>query len=471
VPDGEPGSALPSRRSRAISDVAGPDEAAAPAADEMSGECASAQFFACDLAGVDAEVAAALEREEERQRSQLELIAPKNYMSRAARQALASVIAFTSVEGYPGERWHAGTINLDEIEDLAGKRARQLFRCSYANVQPHSGTQANQAVFFALLEPGDSIVSMSLRAGGHLSHGDPDNLSGRWFRASHYGVRETDGLIDYDQLEQICRRVRPRLIVVGGSSYPRAVDFARARSIADTVGAYLLADVAHFSGLIAAGVYPNPFPSAHVVTTSTNKNLRGPRGGLILCDDEAIAAKIHRGVFPGIQGGPLPEYIAAKAVCFGEALEPAFADWARAVRNNARTLAKTLGARGYDIVTGGTDTPLVLVDLRRAAISGDRAQSALEAAGLPCNKNLIPGDPQPGSVTSGVRFGTSAVTTRGLRERELQLLGELVANILEAAKQSADGGAAVQEARRTVSQLAARFPIYDGDRHFDGWAA
>jgi glycine hydroxymethyltransferase len=442
-----------------MSDVARPNEAAVPTAEEMGREPA-AQFFASDLPGVDADVAAALEREEERQRSQLELIAPKNYMSRAARQALASVIAFTSVEGYPGERWHAGTINLDEIEELAGTRARQLFRCSYANVQPHSGTQANQAVFFALLEPGDSIVSMSLRDGGHLSHGDPDNLSGRWFRASHYGVREADGLIDYDQLEQLCQRTRPRLIIVGGSSYPRAVDFARARAIADTVGAYLLADVAHFSGLITASVYPNPFPSAHVVTTSTNKNLRGPRGGLILCDDEAIAAKIHRSVFPGIQGGPLPEYIAAKAVCFGEALEPGFADWARAVRDNARALAATLGDRGYDVVTGGTDTPLVLVDLRRAGISGDRGQSALEAADLPCNKNLIPGDPQPLSVTSGVRFGTSAVTTRGLRERELQLLGELIANVLDAAKRSADSRVAAHEARGTVRQLAARFPIY-----------
>jgi glycine hydroxymethyltransferase len=418
------------------------------------------QFFASRLREVDAAVADALEREEERQRNQIELIAPKNYMSRAARQALASIIAFTSVEGYPGERWHAGTVNLDEIEELAAERARQLFRCSYANVQPHSGTQANQAVFFALLEPGDAIVSMSLSDGGHLSHGDPDNLSGRWFRATHYGVREQDALIDYDQFEQICVRARPRLIIVGGSSYPRAIDFAQAREIADSVGAYLLADIAHFSGLVAGRVYPNPFPFAHAVTTSTNKNLRGPRGGLILCDDEAIAAKIHRSVFPGVQGGPLPEYIAAKAVCFGEALEPAFADWARAVLDNARTLAAALSARGYDIVSGGTDTPLVLVDLRRCGITGDRAQAALEAASLPCNKNLIPGDRQPLSVTSGVRFGTSAVTTRGMRESELRLLGELIADVLDGLSRRRQAVESIAEAKRSVAALAAQFPLY-----------
>jgi phenylpyruvate tautomerase PptA (4-oxalocrotonate tautomerase family) len=263
-------------------------------------------FFSRELAAVDAQVDLALAREEQRQRGELELIAPKNYMSRAARQALASIIAFTSVEGYPGERWHAGTANLDEIEDLAASRARQLFRCGYANVQPHSGTQANQAVFFALLEPGDTVLSMSLPEGGHLSHGDPDNLSGRWFRTLHYGVREDDGLIDYDEMEAISRRERPRLIIVGGSSYPRAIDFARCHEIARSAGAHLLADIAHFSGLVAAGVYPNPFPHVDVVTTSTNKNLRGPRGGLILCDNGEIASKLHRGVFPGVQGGPLP---------------------------------------------------------------------------------------------------------------------------------------------------------------------
>jgi len=415
-------------------------------------------FFTTPLPDVDAAVASALAREEVRQQRQIELIAPKNYMSRAARQALSSLIAFTSVEGYPGERWHAGTVNLDEIETLAADRARELFGCRYANVQPHSGTQANQAAFFALLEPGDRVVSMSLADGGHLSHGDPDNFAGRWFDVAHYGVDRASGLIDYDQLAALCRRHRPRLLIVGGSSYPRAIDFARARQIADEVGAYLLADVAHFAGLIAAGVYSDPLPHAHVVTTSTNKNLRGPRGGLILADDEEVAAKLHRGVFPGVQGGPLPEYMAAKAVCFGEALQPEFRDWAQAVLDNARALSEVLTARGYDVVSGGTDTPLVLLDLRRQGLTGDVAEARLEAVGLPCNKNLIPGDPQPWAVTSGVRFGTSAVTTRGLRRAELETLGGLIVDVLDDLASS--GAAAVAPVAAEVAELARRFPIY-----------
>jgi glycine hydroxymethyltransferase len=421
---------------------------------------AAQEFFARDLAAIDSDVEGALAREEQRQRGQLELIAPKNYMSRAARQALASIIAFTSVEGYPGERWHAGTINLDEIEELAGSRARELFGCSYANVQPHSGTQANQAVFFALLEPGDTVLSMSLRDGGHLSHGDPGNLSGRWFRIVHYGVRERDGLIDYDAMEEACSRERPRLIITGGSSYPRAIDFARCHEIARSVGACLLADVAHFSGLVATGVYPNPFPFVDVVTTSTNKNLRGPRGGLILCDDDAIASKLHRAVFPGVQGGPLPEYIAAKAVCFGEALTPAFGDWAEAVLDNARTLAAALEERGYKVVSSGTDTPLVLVDLRRAGITGERAQASLEAAGLPCNKNLVPGDPQPLEIGSGVRFGTSAVTTRGLTRTEITTVAGWVAELLDGLAANGDNALIEPTIREQVTELARHFPIY-----------
>lgn len=417
-------------------------------------------FFIRDLAEVDAQVDLALSREEQRQRDQLELIAPKNYMSRAARQALASIIAFTSVEGYPGERWHAGTINLDEIEGLAASRARQLFRCQYANVQPHSGTQANQAVFFALLEPGDTVLSMSLRDGGHLSHGAPDNLSGRWFRTVHYGVREGDGMIDYEEMEVICRRERPRLIIVGGSSFPRAVDFGRCHEVARSVGAYLLADVAHFSGLVAAGVYPNPFPHVDVVTTSTNKNLRGPRGGLILCDNEEIAGRLHRGVFPGVQGGPLPEYIAAKAACFGEALGPRFGEWSRTVLENARALAAALQQRGYRVVTGGTDTPLVLVDLRATGLTGARAQTSLEAAGLPCNKNLIPGDAQPLEITSGVRFGVSAVTTRGLTRTHMTEVAEWIADLLDALATDRGSTTIAQRIREKVAELAARFPIY-----------
>lgn len=420
-------------------------------------------FFSRDLAAVDARVDLALAREEERQRGQLELIAPKNYMSRAARQALASIIAFTSVEGYPGERWHAGTTNLDAIEELAASRARRLFGCGYANVQPHSGTQANQAVFFALLEPGDPVLSMSLREGGHLSHGDPDNLSGRWFRTVHYGVREDDGLIDYDEMEAISRREQPRLIIVGGSSYPRAIDFARCHEIARSAGAYLLTDVAHFSGLVAAGVYPNPFPHVDVVTTSTNKNLRGPRGGLILCDNDEIAGKLHRGVFPGVQGGPLPEYIAAKAVCFGEALLPEFREWGQAVLENARVLAAALYEHGHKVVTGGTDTPLVLIDLRTTGVTGSRAQASLEAAGLPCNKNLVPGDAQPFETTSGVRFGVSAVTTRGLRQAQLVAVAEWIADLLDALARNGDTTLIEQRTKESVSELAQRFPIYPTD--------
>jgi glycine hydroxymethyltransferase len=420
-------------------------------------------FFIRDLATIDPQVDLALVREEQRQRTQLELIAPKNYMSRAARQALASIIAFTSVEGYPGERWHAGTTNFDEIEDLAASRARRLFRCRYANVQPHSGTQANQAVFFALLEPGDTVLSMSLREGGHLSHGDPDNFSGRWFRTVHYGVRKSDGLIDYQEMEAICRRERPRLIIVGGSSYPRAVDFARCHEIARSAGAYLLADVAHFSGLVAASIYPNPFPHVDVVTTSTNKNLRGPRGGLILCDNDETASKLHRGVFPGVQGGPLPEYIAAKAVCFGEALAPGFADWSRAVLENARELAAALQQRGHRVVTGGTDTPLILIDLRATGLTGARVQSSLEAAGLPCNKNLIPGDAQPFETTSGVRFGVSAVTTRGLTRAHLTRVAEWIADLLDALATNEDTTLIERRTREKVGELAERFPIYPTD--------
>jgi glycine hydroxymethyltransferase len=432
-----------------------------------AGRQATEAFFSTPLDEVDAEVAAAIAREEERQRAQIELIAPKNCMSRSARQGLASIIAFTSVEGYPGERWHAGTVNLDAIEELAAARAGKLFRCRYANVQPHSGTQANQAVFFGLLEPGDEVLSMSLSDGGHLSHGDPDNVSGRWFKVSHYAVRPGDGLIDYEEIERIGKERRPRLIIVGGSSYPRAVDFARCRAIADDVGAHLLADIAHFSGLVAAGVYPDPFPHAHAVTTSTNKNLRGPRGGLVLSDDEEVAPRLHRGVFPGIQGGPLPEYMTAKAVCFGEALRPEFRLWAEAVLENARSLSTALSGRGYDVATGGTDTPLVLVDLRAKGLTGDRVQSQLEAVGLPCNKNLVPGDPQPLELTSGVRFGTSGVTTRGLRQGELQLLGDVIADVLDDLAANIMGTPTVlANAKDAVTELAHNFPLYPADlRH------
>jgi glycine hydroxymethyltransferase len=414
-------------------------------------------FFADELVTSDPSIAAAIRREEQRQRGQIELIAPKNYMSRAARQALGSILSFTSVEGYPGRRFHAGTVNLDAVESLAIERACELFRCRYANLQPHSGTQANQAVFFALLEPGDTVLSMDLSAGGHLSHGLKSNLSGRWFRIASYGVRSDDGLLDYEQAEELCRTHRPKLIITGGSSYPRAVDFERFRAIADGVGAFLLADIAHFSGLVAGGVHPHPFPHAHVVTTTTNKNLRGPRGGLILADDDDLGRKLASAVFPGIQGGPLPEFITAKAVALGEALRPEFEEYAHAVLDNARTVCDVLAERGYSIVTGGTDTPLVVVDLRPNGLTGDVASESLERAGIPCNKNLVPGDTEKPSVTSGLRIGTSAVTTRGVRVDEMRQIAGLVADVLDAV-----GDPEVEAAVRSdVDVLSCRFPIYD----------
>jgi glycine hydroxymethyltransferase len=379
-------------------------------------------------------------------------------MSRAVREAHDSVLAFTSVEGYPGRRWHAGVANIDAIERLCVERACALYKCRYANVQPHSGTQANQAVFFALLRPGDKVLSMALDAGGHLSHGLASNMSGRWFKISNYGVRERDGLIDYDGVLRAARAARPKLIICGGSSYPRVIDFARMRAIADRVGAWLMADIAHVAGLVAAGVHPSPFPHCHVVTATTNKNLRGPRGGLVLSDDPDLSSRLDAAVFPGVQGGPLPEYTVAKAVMFGEALKPEFREWARAVLRNARVLAASLREHGYPVVTGGTDTPLVMADLRSRGMTGDIASATLESAGLPCNKNLVPGDPQPPSVTSGLRFGTSAVTTRGLREPEVARLGELITALLDELPQPAPHS--LERVRREVRRIARKYPLY-----------
>jgi glycine hydroxymethyltransferase len=426
------------------------------------------RFFGHTMAEADPEIHAAVRREGRRQDRQIELIAPKNYMSRAVREAHDSMLAFTSVEGYPGRRWHAGVVNLDEIERLAIARAKRLFGCCYANVQPHSGTQANQAVFFALLEPGDRVVSMALDAGGHLSHGLRTNLSGAWFDVAFYGVRPDDGRIDYDEAERLALELRPKLLVCGGSSYPRHIDFERLRAIADQVGARLLADVAHISAIVAAGLHPPPFPSVDILTTTTNKNLRGPRGGLVLADDEELGRRLDAAVFPGIQGGPLPEYTVAKAVAFGEALEEDFREYAEAVVANARTLASVLAGRGYGIVTGGTDTPLVMVDLRPRGLTGDVASDALEAAGLPCNKNLVPGDPERPTVTSGLRLGTSGITTRGLRSTEAEHLGHLIADVLDALGDG-DGGddgrreAACEHVRAEVEHLADRFPLYPAE--------
>lgn len=419
----------------------------------------TSEFFTRALATADSELHKHIAAEDSRQRAELELIAPKNYMSRAVREAHDSVLAFTSVEGYPGRRWLAGAVNLDAIERLAMTRAAAMFGCHFSNVQPHSGTQANQAVFFALLDTGDRVLSMALDAGGHLSHGLKTNLSGRWFEVAHYGVRVEDGLIDYDDLLRQARSFRPKLLICGGSSYPRVIDFKRLREIADTVGAVLMADISHISGLIAGGAHPSPFPHCQVVTTATNKNLRGPRGGLILSDDTELAHRIDRAVFPGIQGGPLPEYIAAKAAAFGEALLPEFRDWAKAVLHNAQALAAALEDRGYTIVTGGTDTPLVLMDLRSHGLTGDLASAALESAGIPCNKNLVPGDERKPAVTSGLRFGTSGLTTRGLREPDLEKLAQVIADVLD--RLPDPGRQVIQQVRRAVREIAECYPLYD----------
>lgn len=417
-----------------------------------------AAFFDRELHETDERIAALLSAEARRMEGQIELIAPKNYMSRAVYQAHSSITALTSVEGYPGRRMHAGMRNLDEVEILALERAGALFGCAYANVQPHSGTQANQAVYFSVLETGDPVVSMALKAGGHLSHGLTSNQSGRWFPTYDYGVREQDGLIDYDEAERVVRKVKPKLLIVGGSSYPRRLDFARFREIADTVGALLLADVAHISALVATGEHPSPFPYAHFVTTTTNKNLRGPRGGMILCDDLTLAKAIDRAVFPGVQGGPLPELITAKAVALGEALEPEFKEYAARILENSTALAAALASRGFSVVTGGTETPLVVIDLRPQRLTGDIAERRLESVGLPCNRNLIPGDLLKPSVTSGLRFGVSAVTTRGLGPAELTRIGHLIADALDGARTGSNE--ALASVSEEVRELAASFPIY-----------
>jgi glycine hydroxymethyltransferase len=412
-------------------------------------------FVSSSLEERDPQVAKRVLAELDRQQRQIELIAPKNYMSRAVLQAHSSVIALTTVEGYPGKRMHAGMANLDAIEELAIKRARDVFQCGYANVQLHSGSQANQAVYFAFLEPGDQVLSLALKAGGHLTHGLRSNLSGRWFRSAEYDVDPDTGLIDYESAERQAKQLRPKLIVTGGSSYPRVIDYARLRSIADSVDAILLADIAHIAGLVAAGAHPSPFPHAHVATSSTNKNLRGPRGGLLLAHEE-FTKKLDRAVFPGVQGGPIPELVCAKAVALGEAAEPEFVAYGHAVVDNARTLAAALTDRGYRIVTGGTDTPMVVVDLRPQGVTGADAERSLEAVGITCNRNLVPGDTTGPTVTSGLRFGTSAVTTRGFRRTEMTIVAGLIADVLDGLVRGPGGNNTATE--EAVGELAARFP-------------
>jgi glycine hydroxymethyltransferase len=418
-------------------------------------------FFSDALSTADPELAAAIAGECEREQSQIELIASENIVSRAVLEAQGSVLTNKYAEGYPGRRYYGGCAFVDVAEQLAIDRAKRLFGCGFANVQPHAGAPANEAVYLALLKPGDPILGMSLAAGGHLTHGAPPNVSGKWFRASTYGVRADDARIDFDEVERQAETHRPRLIIAGGSAYPRIIDFARFRAIADRVGAYLMVDMAHFAGLVAGGAHPSPLPHAHVVTTTTHKTLRGPRGGMILTNDAEIARRIDSAVFPGLQGGPLMHAIAAKAVAFGEALRPEFADYARAVVDNAQTLAATLAAEGLAIVSGGTDTHLLLVDLRPLGLTGRDAEQALEHAGITCNKNGIPFDPQKPTVTSGIRLGSPAATTRGFGTTEFRQVGEWIGEVLRDLARDPDGNEAVEaRVRRAVAVLCARFPIY-----------
>ncbi|MBV6659155.1 MAG: serine hydroxymethyltransferase [Devosiaceae bacterium] len=420
-------------------------------------------FFTDDLGTTDPEIAQAIAGELGRQKHEIELIASENIVSRAVLEAQGSVMTNKYAEGYPGRRYYGGCHFVDIAEKLAIERATQLFGCGFANVQPNSGSQANQAVMLALTKPGDTILGMSLDAGGHLTHGAPPNLSGKWFNAIQYGVREDDGLLDYDQVERLAHEHKPAIIIAGGSAYSRQFDFARFRAIADAVGALLMVDMAHFAGLVAGGQHPSPFPHAHVATTTTHKTLRGPRGGMILTDDEAIAKKLNSAVFPGLQGGPLMHVIAAKAVAFGEALRPEFKTYARDVVQNAKALAETLKGHGYDIVSGGTDNHIVLVDLRPKSLTGKVSEKALERAGITCNKNGVPFDPQKPFVTSGVRLGSPACTTRGFGIAEFQQVGDMIAEVLDVLSQNgADADSLVEEAvKQKVVTLTDRFPIYE----------
>lgn len=419
-------------------------------------------FFNQQVAERDPDIAKVIGLEMGRQKNQIELIASENIVSRAVLETQGSILTNKYAEGYPGRRYYGGCEHVDIAEELAIERVKKLYDCAYANVQPNSGSQANQAVMQALIKPDDTILGMSLAAGGHLTHGAKPNQSGKWFNAVQYGVREDDHLIDYDEVAALAEEHKPQLIIAGGSAYPRIIDFKRFREIADSVGAYLLVDMAHISGLVAGGVHPSPLPYAHAVTTTTHKTLRGPRGGLILSNDEDLGKKFNSAIFPGIQGGPLMHVIAAKAVAFGEALQPDYKLYIQQVVANAKALADTLIGHGLDIVSGGTDNHLVLVDLRPKGLTGNVAEEAMERAFITCNKNGIPFDPAPPMVTSGVRLGTPAGTTRGFGVAEFQLVGDLIARVLDAV--AANGGEAAPEeeaaVRAEVEALCARFPIY-----------
>ena len=419
-------------------------------------------FFTQDIAARDPEIADVLNLEMGRQSHQIELIASENIASRAVLEVQGSVLTNKYAEGYPGRRYYGGCEHVDIAESLAIERVKKLYDCAYANVQPNSGSQANQAVMQALIKPGDTILGMSLAAGGHLTHGAKPNQSGKWFNAVQYGVRPEDHLIDYDEVESLAKEHKPQLIIAGGSAYPRIIDFKRFREIADAVGAYLLVDMAHISGLVAGGAHPSPLPYADAVTTTTHKTLRGPRGGLILSNNEDLGKKFNSAIFPGIQGGPLMHVFAAKAVAFGEALQPDFKLYIQEVVANAKALAETLKSHGYDIVSGGTDNHLVLLDLRPKGLTGNVAEAAMERAFITANKNGVPFDPQPPMVTSGVRLGTPAGTTRGFGVAEFKTVGDLIARVLDAVAAGGGDAAPEEEAavRAEVEALCARFPIY-----------
>lgn len=418
-------------------------------------------FFGASLDEADPELASAVNKELGRQQDQIELIASENIVSRAVLEAQGTVLTNKYAEGYPGRRYYGGCEFVDIAEEIAIDRAKKLFGSEFVNVQPHSGAQANGAAMMAVVKPGDTIMGMSLAAGGHLTHGAPPAQSGKWFNAVQYGVRREDGQIDFDEVEALAQEHKPSLIIAGGSAYPRVIDFARFRKVADDVGAILLVDMAHFAGLVAAGVHPSPVPIADITTTTTHKTLRGPRGGMALTNDEGLAKKINSAVFPGLQGGPLMHVIAAKAVAFGEALTPEFKTYALNVAENAKVLAATLLEKGFDIVSGGTDTHLMLVDLRPKGLTGRDAEQSLERASMTCNKNGIPFDPEKPMVTSGIRLGTPAATTRGFGTAEFKLVGELISDVLDGLASNPEDNSAVENtAKAKVAELCSSFPIY-----------
>jgi glycine hydroxymethyltransferase len=437
---------------------------ATPAVADNSNELAirAPGFFTAGLAEADPEVFAAIQGELKRQQDKIELIASENIVSQAVLEATGSVFTNKYAEGYPGKRYYGGCEWADVVENLAIERAKQLFGCQFANVQPNSGSQMNQAVFLALLQPGDTFMGLDLSAGGHLTHGSPVNMSGKWFNCVPYGVRKEDQLLDMDAVAALARQHKPKLIIAGATAYPRLWDFAAFRAIADEVGAYLLVDMSHFAGLVAGGAHPSPFPHAHVVTTTTHKSMRGPRSGIILTNDEALAKKMNSAVFPGLQGGPLVHVIAAKAVAFAEALQPEFKAYAHQIAANAKALAASLADAGVAVVSGGTDNHLMLIDLRSRNTTGKAAEKALDRAYITCNKNSVPFDTASPFVTSGLRLGTPAGTTRGFREAEFRLIGQWIAEVVEGLRKNGEEGDGQVEAhvRDKVKDLTARFPIY-----------